>query len=331
MLRSLAVQVAARLQRPQTMQRASSIRLCASPAAVVVHNRTRAFHSQAKRLDVTHQPKPSSHASSSSATPVAAASSSSAAAPAAPAPFPPRSGLTPEAKAAAAAAWLSQRAAEAAAITPEELVERARQADREAAFRESDDYVEVQPPLRDGLGPADEGPMGRNPFAPKSYEALNALDGATCPSWAWNNAPVDSGHREAAKLLASLPYPRPLPPCYTHAQFRAPGDLADRWRRVFHVFSVLLCSAIAIVMILSEDSAEQQERERASGRPHIFAPIRQRWKAFLARLDPAMAQQIQRGVQSTGDLAREAKQSATDYAASPSRAHPRSANASQAN
>ena len=295
------------------------------------------MHSQAKRMDVDvpRQPKPSAHdaaaasSAAASATHSHAAASAASAAPFPPAP-PPRSGLSPAAKSAAASAWLSHRAAEAASLTPEELAARARQSDAEAAFRESDEYVEVQPALRDGLGPTGEGPMGRNPFAPKSYEALNALDGATCPSWAWNNAPASSGHREAARLMASLPYPRPLPPCYTHAQFRAPGDLADRWRRVFHVFTVLLCSGIAIGMVLSEDSPEQQARERASGRPHIFAPIRTRWKAFLARLDPAMAQQIQKGVQSTGDMGREAKQSATDYAASPSRAHPRNAAAAVA-
>ena len=126
------------------------------------------------------------------------------------------------------------------------------------------------------------GPFPRHPYLPKSAESLNALDGASCPSWAWNNAAPGVANSEAALLLRSLPFPRPLPPVYTHATYRAAPELGDRRRRLLHIFTLVLTTYLGLWCVFSDD---WQPKGKPPGRDHIFTPARKWWKKTLAELE----------------------------------------------
>jgi hypothetical protein len=87
---------------------------------------------------------------------------------------------------------------------------------------------------------------------------------------------------EAAILLRSLPFPRPLPPVYTHATYRAAPELGDRRRRLLHVFTIVLTTYVGLWCVFSDD---WEPKGKPAGHDHIFTPARKWWKETIAELE----------------------------------------------
>lgn len=122
-----------------------------------------------------------------------------------------------------------------------------------------------------------DGPYPSHPYKPLSPSELSATSGATCPNASWKSSAT-------ADALASMPFPRPLPPVYKHAVYRASPELGDPKRRMLHVFTVALCTALGtwMVLLMPHDT-------KLNKGDHVFADI-QRWtKRKMGELnkDPA--------------------------------------------
>lgn len=89
---------------------------------------------------------------------------------------------------------------------------------------------------------------------------------ATCPNMSWVPSP-------AGDVIRQLPFPRPLPPVYTHAIYSPPGELNTRNKRLLHVFSIVLCAGLGTYLTLFADWDDP-----AHGRPHgnhVFSGVQQ--------------------------------------------------------
>jgi hypothetical protein len=117
------------------------------------------------------------------------------------------------------------------------------------------------------------GPFPRHPYLPLTEAEANATDGGTCPSWAWDNAEAIGTKRPAFRAFAP---PHPLPPVYRTGSYRAPPELADRGRRLLHMFSIVLCGGIAVKLVLFTDWDTPR-----NGGNHAFTGIQ---RAFRARM-----------------------------------------------
>jgi hypothetical protein len=127
-----------------------------------------------------------------------------------------------------------------------------------------------------------------------------ALDGATCPNWAWTEANPNPDTANAMNLLA---YPRPLPPVYLHGGYRTSPELADRRRRMLHIFTCILTAGLGAHMIFNMDHTQKD------GRPHVFTPLHNwatRMKGELFS-DPAEAYHREKAARAALEQQREAQ------------------------
>lgn len=128
-----------------------------------------------------------------------------------------------------------------------------------------------------------DGAMPVNPYLPLTQAELDAMVGATCPNWSWTEAHPNS--QTTAEAISLLAYPRPLPPVYKHAGYRTTPELADRKRRMLHIFTCMLTGALGLHMVFNV------EQTNNNGKPDVLTPLRQWAKRTKAELlaDPAVA------------------------------------------